>query len=176
MRLLFKLSINKLDLILASIKIKLNHSNLPANKRIFAHFVLPWRAAFISGVKPKVFLASTSISGHLCRRMLRHSVCPVRKTRNKEHVHHRRFARTRAIFHNSRYFGTKRFSARVIAMCCYVARKCFNVFAIFGTCDAMESSRIPARKASPAKLMLDRVPAISWRRLSSLCVIYYSIT
>lgn len=50
--------------------------NLPANNKIFAHLVLPWRAAFINGVKPDAFLASTSMSGHLWRSMFKHSVCP----------------------------------------------------------------------------------------------------
>jgi len=91
---------------------------LPANKRIFAHLVLPWRAAFMSGVKPKVFLASTSISGHLSRRMLRHSVCPVhRYVTETMYWHHRYWFYSRArphIFHNSWCFGSERFSARVI--------------------------------------------------------------
>lgn len=50
--------------------------NLPANNKILAHLVLPWRAAFINGVKPDAFLASTSMSGHLWRSMFKHSVCP----------------------------------------------------------------------------------------------------
>lgn len=49
---------------------------LPANKRILAHLVLPWSAAFINGVKPDAFLASTSMSGHLCSSIFKHSVCP----------------------------------------------------------------------------------------------------
>lgn len=54
-------------------------TNLPANNKILAHLVLPWRAAFINGVKPDAFLASTSISGHLWSSMFKHSVCPDQK-------------------------------------------------------------------------------------------------
>lgn len=49
----------------------------PANKSILAHLFLPWRAAFMSGVKPKLFLASTSMFLHLLIKQLRQSTWPI---------------------------------------------------------------------------------------------------
>lgn len=154
MRLLFRLSINKSELISASTKIKLNHSNLPANKSIFAHFVLPWRAAFISGVKPKVFLASTSISGHLCRRILRHSVCPVRKhvTRNIYWHHWRQFSRVR-------YFITLDILARNGTRHRYYVALSASTFSLFSALVTPWNPRIGTK--ARANLALDRVPCIS---------------
>lgn len=54
---------------------------VPAYSRNFAHFVRPWRAAFISGVKPKQFLASISS----CRQLFnnRHTISDWPKNKNK---------------------------------------------------------------------------------------------
>lgn len=50
---------------------------LPAKSKSFAVFVRPWRAAFMRGVKPKLFFASMLIPLHFVRSMLTISVWPV---------------------------------------------------------------------------------------------------
>lgn len=47
---------------------------LPAKSKSFAVFVRPWSAAFIKGVKPKLFLASILIPLHFVNSMLTISV------------------------------------------------------------------------------------------------------
>lgn len=68
-----------MDLCKVLIREFLKRYRSPANNKILAHLVLPWRAAFINGVKPDAFLASTSISGHLWRRIFRQSAWPESK-------------------------------------------------------------------------------------------------
>lgn len=104
--------------------------------------------------------------------MLRHSVCPVRKyvTWNMYWHHQRRFSRTRTIFHNSRYFGSKRFSARVIAMRYYVVRNA-STFSLFSALVTRWNPHI-GTKAPPAILALDHIRSIFWYwHLSSLCIV-----
>ena len=48
----------------------------PAVRSSLAHLVLPWMAAFMSGVNPRLFLASISILGHCLNRTFTTSTWP----------------------------------------------------------------------------------------------------